>query len=63
MKSLEQVAQVCEKAHKAAVASQRAISQGQSVVTAKPSQVPAPPRPIVTPIDLLMSTYYCKYCR
>ncbi len=63
VKSLERVAEICKKAHEAALASAKLISQGQSVVSAKPTTMPQTPRPRGTPIDLLMSAFYCKYCR
>ena len=62
VRNLEQVAQICKKAHEAAVAASKLISQGQSVVSAKPTSMPTH-KPAVLPIDLMMSAYYCKYCR
>ena len=62
VRNLEQVAQICKKAHEAAVAASKLISQGQSVVSAKPTTMPTH-KPAVLPIDLMMSAYYCKYCR
>ena len=61
MKNLEDVAKVCKKAHEAAVAASKLISQGQSVVSAKPTNLPAY-KPAVTPLELGMSAFYCKYC-